>query len=96
MSKTPDLNVMERAKNVASNFMDSVHNASAKAKTVGTIVVASTLTTCAQAAVVYDETSGKLTGNIDMGGYNSALTIIIPAAVTIVVGGIILRTIKKI
>lgn len=96
MSKSPDLNVLDRAKNVASNFMDSVHNASAKAKTFGTVVAASTLTTCAQAAVVYDETSGKLTGSLDMGGYHSALTIIIPATVTIVVGGIILRSIKKI
>lgn len=96
MSLKPNLAIFAMAKEKADEFLQSAKNLSAKAKTVGTIAVASTLTTCAQAAVVYDETTGKLTGNIDMGGYNSALTIIIPAAVTIVVGGIILRTIKKI
>lgn len=71
-------------------------NVSASAKlAVGSAVVAVTSSPMF-AAVVYDDTTGKLTGGIEMGGYNSALTIIIPAIVTIAVGGIILRTIKKI
>ena len=50
----------------------------------------------ANAAVTFDSTTGALQGNIEMTGYNSALTIIIPAIVTIAVGTIILRTIKRI
>lgn len=39
---------------------------------------------------------GTLSGSLDMAGYNSALTIVISATIAIVIGGIILRTIKKV
>ena len=41
-------------------------------------------------------TDGTLSGTLDMAGYNSALTIVIGATVAIVLGGIIIRTIKKV
>ena len=75
---------------------EKLNKLASKAKVLSVVAGASVLATASQAAVVYDETSGKLTGTLDMGGYNSALTIIIPAIVTIAVGSIILRTIKKI
>ena len=40
--------------------------------------------------------NGILSGSLDMAGYNSALGIAIGATVVIVIGGIILRTIKKV
>jgi hypothetical protein len=70
-----------------------------KSKAVKGVVVAGAtvvMTTVSQAAVEYDSTTGALTGSFDLAGYHSALAIIIPASVTIVVGGVILRAIKKI
>ncbi len=41
-------------------------------------------------------TGGVLSGSLDMAGYESALTIVIAATIAIVLGGIIIKTIKKV
>jgi ABC-type molybdate transport system permease subunit len=51
--------------------------------------------TVSQAAVTVDSATGEIAGTLDMGPYYSALSIVIPVTVTLLVGGIILRTIKK-
>ena len=51
--------------------------------------------TLSEAAVTVG-TDGTLSGTLDMAGYNSALTIVIAATIAIVIGGIILSTIKKV
>ena len=60
--------------------------------TVGAVVVGATNGFSA----VTVGTDGTLSGSLDMAGYNSALTIVIGATVAIVLGGIIIRTIKKV
>ena len=67
-------------------------NAKTKASLVAGGVVAATNS---QAAVTVGA-DGTLSGSLDMAGYNSALTIVIGATIAIVIGGIILRTIKKV
>jgi ABC-type Fe3+-siderophore transport system permease subunit len=51
--------------------------------------------TSASAQVAVDSSTGVLSGSIDMAGYNSAMAIMIPVVVTILVGGIILRTLSR-
>lgn len=66
-----------------------------KAKGLLGAVIVTAGATASQAAVTVGE-NGTLSGSLDMAGYNSALTIVIGATVAIVIGGIIIRTIKKV
>ena len=66
------------------------------AKTRASLVVAGVVTATNSQAAVTVGADGTLSGSLDMAGYNSALTIVIGATIAIVIGGIILRTIKKV
>lgn len=58
-----------------------------KTKALGVVAVATVLTTASQAAVTYDAATKTLTGDVDMGAYNSAIPIIIGVmSITIAVG----------
>lgn len=101
MSVSPSKDIFAFARNKTAEFLQSAKNEAnsliQKANRVkGVVVTGSTIvyTTASQAAVTY--TDGELTGSLDLSGYHSAMQIVIPAAVTIVVGGVILRAIKKI
>jgi len=77
------------------SFLNQFSKKALKAKGLLGAVVATIGATASQAAVTVGE-NGVLSGSLDMAGYNSALVITIGAAVVIVVGGIIIKTIKKI
>lgn len=66
------------------------------AKTKASLVVAGVAGATNSFGAVTVGADGTLTGSLDMAGYNSALTIVIGATIAIVIGGIILRTIKKV
>ncbi|AYJ78184.1 hypothetical protein [Aliarcobacter cryaerophilus] len=58
-----------------------------KTKVLGVVAAATVLTTASQAAVTYDAATKTLTGDVDMGAYNSAIPIIIGVmSITIAVG----------
>lgn len=73
-------------------FKGLLSNAKSKVALASASVVGAT---ASQAAVTV-ASDGTLSGSLDMAGYNSALTIVIGATVAIVIGGIIIRTIKKV
>ena len=66
------------------------------AKTRASLVVAGVVAATNSQAAVTVGADGTLSGSLDMAGYNSALTIVIGATIAIVIGGIILKTIKKV
>lgn len=78
-----------------NGFIKNFSKKALKAKGLLGAAIATAGATASQAAVTVG-TDGTLSGTLDMAGYNSALTIVIGATVAIVVGGIILRTIKKV
>lgn len=68
-----------------------------KSKAVKGVVVAGAtvvMTTASQAAITYDSTNG-LTGSFDLTTYDSAMGIVIGAVTTFIIGGVIIRTLKK-
>lgn len=66
------------------------------AKTKASLVAAGVVGATSSQAAVTVGADGTLSGSLDMAGYNSALTIVIGATIAIVIGGIILKTIKKV
>lgn len=76
-------------------FIKTYSKKALKAKGLLSAAIATMGVTASQAAVTVG-TDGTLSGTLDMSGYNSALTIVIGASIAIVLGGIILRTIKKV
>lgn len=60
---------------------------SKKTKALGVVAAATVLTTASQAAVTYDAATKTLSGDVDMGAYNSAIPIVLTVmGVTIAVG----------
>lgn len=58
-----------------------------KTKVLGVVAAATVLTTASQAAVTYDAVTKTLSGDVDMGAYNSAIPIVLTVmGVTIAVG----------
>lgn len=76
-------------------FIKTYSKKALKAKGLLSAAIATMGVTASQAAVTVDSATGDISGSLDMSPYYSALSIVIPVTVTLLVGGIILRTIKK-
>lgn len=48
-----------------------------KAKALGVVAGATIMSVSAQAAVTYDKATGQLSGNVEMGAYESAIPIVL-------------------
>lgn len=62
-----------------------------KTKALGVIVASTVVTASAQAAVTYDEATGKISGAVDMGPYQSAIPIVLAVMGTTIVIGLMFK-----
>jgi hypothetical protein len=58
-----------------------------KTKALGVVAASTVVTTASQAAVTFDSATQTLSGNVEMGAYNSAIPIVLSVmSITIAVG----------
>ncbi|WP_417327421.1 hypothetical protein [Halarcobacter sp.] len=62
-----------------------------KTKALGVVAGATILSVSAQAAVTYDEATGKISGAVDMGPYQSAIPIVLAVMGTTIVIGLMFK-----
>lgn len=102
MCMKPSQSMFDLAKHKTAEFLDSCRNVSKKgaeiANNAKTFAVATTATVCtvaSQAAVVYDDATNKLTGNIEMGPFYSGVGIAFAVIGAVLAVGLAISIVKR-
>lgn len=75
--------------------MKTLKQMSKKAKALGVVGSTILLSTASQAAVVFDEATSKLTGNIDLGPFYSGVGIAFAVIGTVLAVGLAISIVKR-